>query len=491
MKPKIQHLLLLALLLGMLPLSCAQETGLSTKDIESLSKLLSDWRSFPVYPKSTNEEKKKDAAQASFFDAVTKAQSAYEGDILRFTDSWRAIFRKGRLGQIEKSPSGSGFLKEGSVSRLLRGREFAFEYAINVPKGYTSAEKWPLILALHDDASSGNKVSGEKYLKEVWLSRDLPRDLQKEIQQTYILLAPTIGEKTAGKSSDQQRITWFDDVHRRGIAMCLIEVLSKYNVDMDRIYVEGTGIGGTTAIELKKMWPSWFAAAVSRNGLPATSAEVNRDPAFVNLAGQGGIMFVTRQGELFASDEGKVRRAALDSVVEKEKVDIRIKGDYEAIPPDKMRSALGSQKSDPVHDATPDIVEFLKSMKRNRTPSELTYVTYDNRSFSECAWVRLEVATASPKDGTFAEIRAKVNSETNTIEVKSNNVESFRIVLSDDLLNLDKPVAVVVNGKEVARQEVTRSLDYLLGVNSANSHDPDKLAVGQLIISVPVPEEGK
>jgi hypothetical protein len=103
----------------------------------------------------------------------------------------------------------------------------------------------------------------------------------------------------------------------------------------------------------------------------------------------------------------------------------------------------------------------------------------------------LEVATASPKDGTFAEIRAKVNSETNTIEVKSNNVESFRIVLSDDLLNLDKPVAVVVNGKEVARQEVTRSLDYLLGVNSANSHDPDKLAVGQLIISVPVPEEGK
>jgi poly(3-hydroxybutyrate) depolymerase len=460
----------------------AQETALAEKDVKNLAKLLSAWRGFDEFPKTTKEEKKKDEARAAFFEAVTKAGESHAGDILRFTDSWRSILREVRVGTIEKTPSGRGFLKEYTVSRSIRGRASTFDYALSVPSGYTSADRWPLILALHDEGSDG-----KKYLNEVWLNREVP----KEIQQTYIILAPTIGEKSGGKPSEQQRITWFDALHRRGLAMCLVEVLSKYNVDMDRIYVDGTGVGGATAVELKKMWPSWFAAAASRNGLPRHDATVQRDPALVNLHGQGAIMFVSRGGELFSSEQGKARLAALDQYRESEKIDIRIKEDYPALITSQIRRALGSQKVDPVHDATADVAAFFKEMKRERSPKEINYVTYDNRSFSEVAWLRMEVATANPADKTFAEIRAKVLPESNTIEVKSNNVESFRIMLNDDILDLSKPVVITVNGKEVLKQDVTRSLEYLLGINEGNSHDPDKVAVAQVSVTVPASEEGK
>lgn len=462
--------------------AAAQPQGLSERDTKNLASLLRTWRQFPAYPRNNQEERQKDNAQKSFFDAVKKLQEAGNGDILKHIDAWRAIFAEDRVANLERTPSGRGMVREGSVRRSIRGKEFAFDYAIYLPSNYSSAERWPLIVALHDEGSDGRR-----YLNEVWMNRDIPRDVRDQ----FIILAPTIGERTAGRPSEQVRISWFDDLHRRGLAMCLIEVLSRFHVDMDRVYAEGAGLGGTTAIELKKMWPTWFVAAASRNGLPAGGPDVNRDPAFVNIRGQGAILFATREGELWSSDQGKARRQVLERYRDGESVDIRFKDDYPALIPSQMTRARGSQKVDPVHDATADIAAFLKEFSRVRTPLELTYLTYDNRSFSESSWLRMEIAAANPKDKSLAEIRASVDKGTNTLKFATTNVESFRIHFNDELVDLDKPVAIVVNGREVLKQEVTRSLDYLLELNAANGHDPDKISVATLLVSVPAPEEGK
>ena len=58
--------------------------------------------------------------------------------------------------------------------------------------------------------------------------------------------------------------------------------------------------------------------------------------------------------------------------------------------------------------------------------------------------------------------KATIDREKNTIRISSTYVKKFRIYLHDSMLDLDKPIRVLVNGRQRARKKVKRSVKVLL-----------------------------
>ncbi len=77
-------------------------------------------------------------------------------------------------------------------------------------------------------------------------------------------------------------------------------------------------------------------------------------------------------------------------------------------------------------------------------------------------WVDIEKADSidSTPDDRRVRVEAVADRANNTVRVQCVGVERLRLYLNDELLDLDKPFLVVVNGREF-REERTRSFETL------------------------------
>ncbi len=114
-------------------------------------------------------------------------------------------------------------------------------YWLGLPKDYSEACKWPLILFLHGAGERGDdleKVKVHGVPHEVAAGRDLP----------FITVSPQCPKNT-----------WWPD-HGRMLMAILDEVSAKYAVDPDRIYLTGLSMGGFGSWYLGCCYPERFAA---------------------------------------------------------------------------------------------------------------------------------------------------------------------------------------------------------------------------------------
>lgn len=477
-------LVLACLINGLLTASaCTQGDGLKEAEIKKLSKLLADVRAQPKFPRTKREVKKKEKVEKAFASEIEKVKKTHgERDILSYVDSWSQIFSAVAATQKVRNPAGKGRVKKESVTRKVKGRERGFQYGLYVPSTYSSKKRYPLVLALHTKGSTG-----WDYLNDVWINK---KRCPKSTYDQFIFVAPTIGERTVGKNKKyQKRIEAFSVLHLQGVAWCLREVLSKYNIDTDRMYLDGAGFGGETAAWLGTMQAKLFAGIAVRNAKPAASGHFSKPELLTNLKNQCSMLIVARKDGVFSGDEGKAELQRIEHVKQVDKLPINVTV-LDALPDSRSRRlALGKQSVDPIHDATPDIAKFFLAAKRNLYPAELGYLTYDNRLFRQASWYIINKATADPEDGSMASVKGSLDRKENIASFTTHNVESFRVYLNDVLLDLDKPIKIVVNGKDVLEKKVERSLDFLLDYNVQNSVDPSLVMVGVLRVNVPPEDE--
>ena len=458
-----------------------QNKGLKDAETKKIAKLLGDLRAQPKYPASNKAVKKKKKVEKAFYDEIESLKKRYKDqDILSFVDNWVEIFSMVSAAPKAKTPAGRGRVRKDSVFQKVRGRDIGFEYAVYLPSKYKGTESWPVIVALHDKGSTG-----DEYLREVWCN---PKRIKKPVFDQFIFIAPTIGERTVGKSKRtakyQKRIEPFSRLHRGGIALCLRDALEKYNIDTNRMYLDGTGLGGESAAWIGVMQCKLWAGIASRSARVASTKPFSRPEFLRNLRSQCPIMICDRKNGPYSTPEGKQDRQQIDHHTKVDKLPVHFKL-YEPLPgPREVRLALGHQKHDPIHDATKDIAAFFLKQKRNLYPKDLGYITYDDRSFSQTCWYVLDKADANPSDGTIASIEGKIDREKNVATFTTHNVESFRIYFNDLLFNLDNPVKIVVNDEEVALKQIDRSLDYMLKYNLDNAVDPALVMVGEMHVAV-------
>jgi predicted peptidase len=139
-------------------------------------------------------------------------------------------------------------------------QELQLEYLLALPKGYANgSQRWPLILFLHGAGERGSdlaKVELHGPPKLIAAGQEIPA----------IVVSPQCPANE----------WWTDPTHLLALERLLDELVEKYRVDEDRVYLTGLSMGGYGTWALAGRQPGRYAAAVPVCGggsaLPAARA---------------------------------------------------------------------------------------------------------------------------------------------------------------------------------------------------------------------------
>ncbi|UCC79018.1 MAG: dienelactone hydrolase family protein [Candidatus Zixiibacteriota bacterium] len=125
-------------------------------------------------------------------------------------------------------------------------RQVSANYLLYLPRNYSQKEKWPLILYLHGGRGRGDDLSLLDWYP-------LPKMLAQNDPYPFVALIP---QCPAGKM-------WTDTELLKAL---LDDIVMRYRVDSDRIYLVGYSMGGTGAWYMTYRYPEMFAAIAPISG---------------------------------------------------------------------------------------------------------------------------------------------------------------------------------------------------------------------------------
>jgi dienelactone hydrolase len=138
------------------------------------------------------------------------------------------------------------------IATVRAGRSTSgLDYLVYLPDGYyRSFARWPVILTLHGRGEAGLDIGLVR-------RQGLPLRIEKKGGLPFVIVAPL--------SSD-----WAWNVE--ALDALLDEVLKRYRVDLDRVYVTGNSMGGNGTWALAAKCPERFAAIVPICGVGDASS---------------------------------------------------------------------------------------------------------------------------------------------------------------------------------------------------------------------------
>ena len=379
------------------------------------------------------------------------------------TERRRLLFEIGRSGAtfayVEAALRESA-IREPQPAGLLEGSFMVDEvlvrapYACYVPNGYDPRRPWPLILALHRDNDTGK----EHFYNWESIART----------EQYIILCPTAPR---GK-------TWnFSDLP---VPLSALHHARKlYNIDTSRVYLAGTGGGGLLAWAAALRHPDRFAALVIRN---SRLDEVTR--LYLPVANNLPIYQLVSErappdiiGSLRES-EGALSRWHYTAR-------------HEEVP--GHRHPAMPELNDKVH-------LWLGDKARNPYPRAVRLLSFQHEN-AAAYWIRIDrfaptvfdpdrKVTATGPMGiqlTEDQVRllyigkmekelgsvAAVVAPGNHIRIATRHIHALTVLLSDRLVNLDRPITITLNGELAFRGKAERSLDTLF--DTARRHRDPRL----------------
>jgi pimeloyl-ACP methyl ester carboxylesterase len=278
-------------------------------------------------------------------------------------------------------------------------------YLLRVPLTYREDRPSPLLIYLEGGAGIG---------------LDAPFSAENAVKDTnYLVLYPHAGA-----------YWWSAEVTQRFDAV-LKDVLQRFNVDRDRIYLTGFSNGGTGALWYATLWPHRFAAVVSLMGAGQCNDQVKAGlPNLANLP----LFFIHGENDTRITPD--CSSTTYDTL--KESVSV-VKPELKILPKHGHDLTLVSDNG--------LALDFLRNKVRNPFPHDVKLVMSD-ASATRNYWV--EILDGKPgKSSLEARIKAD-NSGGNTLEIHSYNVKSLRLYLRRELLPKPGDVRIVWNGKTVS-----------------------------------------
>ena len=292
-------------------------------------------------------------------------------------------------------------------------------YLLRVPLTYREDRPAPLLVYLSGGA--GLAMDGVNTAEDVVSATD------------YIVLYPHAADHW-----------WKPEVAHRFDAV-LNQVLERYNVDRDRIYLTGFSNGGTGSLYFAALWPQRFAAVVSLMGGGQCMDQVKQ-----GLSNLGNIPLLFVHGEKdprITPDCSTTTHAALSEMHPAFKPELKILPNRE--------HDITLQSDDGL------TLAFFKDKLRNPLPKQVMLNFTDAQ-----APLRYWIEILDGKPGR-SEVEARVKPD-NTIEIHSHDVKRLRLYLRPELLPKAGDLRVEWNGKKMYQgplQDVCTS--------AAGAHVPD------------------
>ena len=333
-------------------------------------------------------------------DSVYKAKKRIKDDtdILACMDDWKKVFwiatRTGLVNASKAKKKVSSWPQSGSLFP-------AFTYVVP-SKHSAKKDPYPVIFIIADEGEDP-----EEHLAGKWADTAL--------RAGYILVVvemksaiPTSGGKTkrGAKGEPIPVDQWSKEqgVHAVLFTFGNLTRSDAFAIDYDRVFIAGSGRGFEVAATAVQWFPYRFAGLVGRGDVPKDLFSVNMGNVPTMIAGE------SEGGKQFAEGIDKMEQTAT-----------HVTGDTDA-----------------------EIVSWLNEQVRNPYPAKIDY-QFPTNSTLESYWILASGIDVDADGG--ARLTAEVDRETNTINITAIQVGSLEISFSDALVDLSKPVKVIINGE--------------------------------------------
>jgi len=319
-------------------------------------------------------------------------------------------------------------------------------YFVGVPKNYDRSISWPLVIKLPDEhAFTTNPRPGPDEVTRIytdWIRDELARHPDAVVLMPVLNLDELWGPSYAGVSS---------------VVQPMYHIAGRLNIDPARVYLLGHAMAAHATWNIALHYPTYFAAINPMAG--GTGGAWQK----VRIVGLRNIFCVVWHD----ADDTQIKVEAsreMVKILRNFKYDV----DYEET------KGVG-------HAPTDQIAEKLYQKMRARTrelyPREVAHGS--NRPdtlYNRNDWVQVYQmltpgheqkfriqygsGTITQSDSSY-KISARMTA-LNKIEVKSDNVESMRFYLNEQMVEFSKPITVVVNGKVRFEGMVRPSVEEML-----------------------------
>lgn len=334
----------------------------------------------------------------------------------------------------------------------VRGK--ILSYGLFVPPAYDPDVALPLVVCLH-----GAGFTGDSYL-ERWATR---------LGESSILACPTV-----------RMGTWWTRLGEDLVLGTIQAVRARYRIDPNRIYLTGMSNGGIGAWIIGMHHAPRFAAVAPMAG----GIDDALFPFLENL----------RHTSLYVIHGAKdrVMPVWLSRNVTNELARLGIAFTY--------REHEWSHPHAGGHffprRELPALLEWFEKQRRDPYPRRLTVVR-DASHLTDFGWVRIDstdrIAMFSEQlvdrhddlitNKIYAKLTVDVRGK-NYIEVKTDRVRRYTMLLNDALIDFSKPVTVVTDGRISFQGPVTPQVKTLLR-DARRRQDVDRLFPARLTIDVP------
>ncbi len=314
-------------------------------------------------------------------------------------------------------------------------------YVLRVPDDYTGEFPTPLVVYL--SGGPGLAVAGAQAAEPALAGTG------------YLALFP----QAAG--------LWWEDRPHQIVRAVIDEVVRRFNVDTDRVYIAGFSNGGTGTLVYAARWPDRFAAAaatmsaaVGRGFIPSFVSGLNTVPLLLLHGTNDRVIPVGEAVENRSRLARQARTAPLDVVL------LEGRAHDLAISTDEGRT-----------------LAFLSGRRRDPFPRAIVFETSDLGA-PRRYWIEI-----TGKDGGTAHVEAHIEAG-GVIDITTKNVRSLRLLLRGETLPQDGPLVVRVDGREGFRDAVTedcglfaRTLEELSDPGRAYSAVVEFELTGQIVKS--------
>lgn len=292
---------------------------------------------------------------------------------------------------------------------------------IKLPQKYDGKTPTPVVFRFHGSGDEGMS----------YVAGSIDRVLEK-----VILVAPQVPSR--------DRESWHEPGSRGLVDNVFRHLLRNYNVDTDRVYFSGFSAGGVASYSYAQTWPHRVASFYAMGSIHPCFEE-KHEACMDVLRHVPGFFAVGQQDtaerlKSFRTAEAYYMAKSLPGVFH----------------------FVSGKGHDYLSELDPKGFEYMFKNKRVRYPKDLhaIFFQYDNLREDEpyvttCYWL---VATKYSYHGTPCHVTA----EGNTIEIQAPELEAGTVLLNDEVVDLDQPVVVRLNGREVANAKVERSVQHLL-----------------------------
>ena len=334
------------------------------------------------------------------------------------------MVRRGRFGA---APSPAPVLDPVTALMAVAPGHRTIPVLVRVPTDYSPRRQWPILLAMHGGppgSPEGATRSAERMI-QVWA--------EAAEAAGWIVAAPAMVSTVSREGRTADRLP-YEIFHPEEAKAVVDEVRRRFNVDPDRVVSTGISLGSNFSIAFAAAHPDWFSAIV-----PVSTEGDSRELLLRNLQ---PVPVYVLEGTQDQNIRGVGGPRALDAILSSFGYDLTYR-------------EFGDRAHEGFQEHYPDVLRWLASRPRDRARSEVLRVPHSGivPVSRRVHWIE-----SGTRQGL---VRARVTGPTQ-IDITARWTDRITVFLNDDLVNLDRPLTIRVNGETVFTGQVDRSMKTAL-----------------------------